>query len=287
MSNNPHIIEVHEADFPDKVIAESRRRAVLVDFWADWCNPCRILMPVLTKLADEYAGGFLLAKVNTEVERELAAQQNIRSLPTLRLYRDGKVVEELLGAQPESAIRAALDPWVVRKSDEVLEQALTLEASGQRQQALSMLEQAWRDDPGNPRLPFELLRMLVAENRPDQAQEVLDSLPVSLQSDDRAATWRSLVEFSRDVSDAPDMESLQAEVAANPDNSAARYQLAARQLLDRHYDAALENFMELLKRDRNYGKGAAQRGLLATFAMLGKDDPRVAEYRRKMFALLH
>ncbi len=287
MSHNPNIVEVHEADFGRTVIEESARRPVLVDFWADWCNPCKVLMPVLGRLAEDYDGGFLLAKVNTEIERELAAQQDIRSLPTLRLYRDGKVVDEILGAQPESAIRAMLDPWIVRKSDESLEQALQTEAEGRGGEALALLEQAWRDDPDNPRLPFELIRLAIAENRPDTAQEVLDSLPAALQADPRAASFRTLIGFARDLANAPDTASLREQLESHPDDSETRYRLAARQLLGGRYDEALEQFMELLKRDRGFRDGAARRGLLATFEMIGADDPRVADYRRRMFALLH
>ena len=287
MTDSPHITEVNESTFQQQVIERSKDVPVLVDFWADWCAPCKMLMPVLQKLVEEYQGAFELAKVNTDLERNLAAQHGIRSLPTLRLYRHGEVAEEVMGAQPESVLREMLDNYIERASDALMQQALALHAQGERGQALELLEQASRDDPDNLRLPLEIARLLIEDGQLDRAEGVLATLPVALLDEPEVGGLRTLLEFSRAAADAPSAEALESTLATDPAQSEARYQLAARQALAADYSQALDNFMELLRRDRAYGEGAAQKALVAIFALLGDADGRVAKYRRQMFNLLH
>lgn len=287
MSETANVVEVSQNDFQQQVVEKSRELPVLVDFWADWCAPCKMLLPVLLRLAEEYQGKFRLAKVNTDVERGLAEQHGIRSLPTLRLYRHGEVVEEMLGAQPESTLRELLDNYIERESDRSLEQALALAAEGRRAEAVELLARAWEEDPGNLRLPLEYARLALEDGQLERAGKVLDELPRELRSSPQATSLRALLDMARATEHAPSTEALQATVDADPDQSEARYQLAARRLLEGDYDQALEQFMELLKRDRNWGDGAARKGLLAVFELLGEDDERVGRYRRQMFALLH
>jgi putative thioredoxin len=287
MSELPNVVEVSESNFPEQVIAASEQVPVLVDFWADWCAPCKMLLPVLLKLAQEYGDKLRIAKINTDVERELAAEHGIRSLPTLRLYRHGQVVEQVLGAQPEAALRTLIDAYIERESDRLLAEALTLAQSGDRDRALELMTQAYRDDPDNPRLPLEYARLCLEANQVDRAEEVLQALPRELREQPQARNLQALVELTRSISGAPPLEELEAALEADPKQPQLRFQLAARQTLAADYDRALENFLELMKQDRDYGEGAAQRGLLAIFALLGDEDERVTRYRRQIFALLH
>jgi len=287
MNDLPHVIEISGASLQEQVVEKSREVPVLVDFWADWCAPCKMLLPILLKLADEYQGKFQLVKINTEVERELAAQHGIRSLPTLRLYLNGEVVEEILGAQPEAALRTLIDGYIQRESDLRLQEALTSHQQGDTSGALALLEQAYRDDPDNPRLPLPYARLCIEDNQFERADQILQALPRELREQPETAGLQQLVELARSLSDAPGLKELENVLRADAGQSAVRYQLAARQTLAADYDNALINFLELLKRDRNYGDGAAQRGLLAIFALLGDQDPRVTSYRRQMFTLLH
>ncbi len=281
------MLEFNESNFEQAVVQKSHETPVLVDFWADWCAPCKMIAPVLDQLASDYGDQLQIGKVNTEQERRLAEQHGIRSLPTLRLYRNGEVVEEVLGAQPESTLRSLIDAYLVRASDSSLEQALALAAAGDRTRALQILESAFAEDPDNPHLPLPLVRLYMQEQQLDNASGLLDTLPHDLRDSDEGKSLRLLMEFATSAAVAPDHAILQQKLADQPGNAEARYQLAALQLLDGDYDAALENFLELLNKHRSFGDGAAQRGLLAVFSLLGETDERVGTYRRQMFALLH
>lgn len=287
MSELANVVEVSESSFAEQVIAASERVPVLVDFWADWCAPCKVLLPVLLNMAKEYGDKLLLAKVDTDVERELATAHGIRSLPTLRLYRHGQVVEELLGAQPEATLRSLIDAYIERESDRLLAEALTLEQAGQRTRALELMTQAHGEDPDNPRLPLEYARLCLEDGQADRAEQILQQLPRELREQPQVLALQALVELTRSISGAPAIEELEAALKTDPKLKQTRFQLAARQTLAADYDQALENFLELLKQDRNYGEGAAKRGLLAVFGVLGDEDERVTRYRRQMFALLH
>jgi putative thioredoxin len=287
MSDLPNVNEITEADFQRRVVDRSHEVPVLVDFWADWCAPCKMLLPVLLQLAADYGSQLEIVKINTDQERTLAGQHGIRSLPTLRLYRRGEVVEEVLGAQPESVLRTMIDVYIERESDRLMQQALEFKEQGNRPRALELLETAYREDPDNPRVSLEYVRLCLEEGELDQAQEILEGLPRELREQPDASGLQNLLEFARATATAPPPESLAATLEAEPNQSAPRYQLAALQALAGDYDASLENFLQLLKSDRAYGDGAAQRGLLAIFALLGDDDERVMRYRRQMFALLH
>ena len=287
MSELSNVIEVTESTFQQQVIEKSAEIPVLVDFWADWCAPCKMQLPVLLKLAGEYPGQLQIAKINTEQERALAEQHAIRSLPTLRLYRHGEVVKEVLGAQPEAALRTLIDAYIERESDRRLQQAIELDAQSRRSEALQLMEQAYREDPDNPRLPLKYARLCLDDNQLDRAGEIIQALPRELRETSEAASLQALLEFSRSITDAPSAVELESMIGEDPKQSEPRYQLAARQVLAGDYDNALGNFMLLLKQDRNYRDGAAQRGLLTVFALLDQDDERIPGYRRQMFALLH
>jgi putative thioredoxin len=281
------MIELTEATFEKEVLTKSSEMPVLVDFWADWCAPCKMLAPVLQQLADDNPGQLQIAKVNTDVERGLAQQHGIRSLPTLRLYRNGELVEELLGAQPVSALKAMIDPYLARASDKLFQQALDKANAGQLSEAWQLLESAWQQDPDNPRLPLKLAELYIDDGQLDKADELLlRKLPLELRQNDQGKALALRLELARAAAGA-DADTLIEKLAGNASDTETRFQLAARQVVDGDYDAALENFMELLRRDRSFGEGAAQRGLLAVFTLLGEDDPRVAACRRKLFALLH
>jgi putative thioredoxin len=280
------MLELNETNFIAEVIERSHQLPVLVDFWADWCAPCKILMPILETLAGAYQGRLQIAKVNTDDQRALTQANGIRSLPTLRLYRDGKMVREVLGAQPESALRALLEPYLGHATDSCLQEAKTLAAAGETAAAIQLLEQGLHAESDNPGLSPLLARLYLQEGRLDHAAALIERLPREQRESVAGKGLQSLLDFARIAASSPPPEVLAAALDKNPANAEQRYQLAARQALDADYDAALESFLELLRRHRQFQYGAAQRGLLALFSLLGDGDERVGLYRRRMASLL-
>ncbi|MGW8311547.1 MAG: thioredoxin, partial [Thiogranum sp.] len=196
------MLELNHSNFESEVIGKSFEMPVLIDFWADWCAPCKMLMPVLDKLAADYPGQLQIAKVNTDVERGLAQQHGIRSLPTLHLYRNGELVEEILGAQPESTLRTLVEAYLVRASDKTLDAALACAAGGDRTRALQLLEQAWQEDPQNPRVPLELLRLYIEDGQLEKAAQFHEALPHEVRESDAGKGLRLLLEFAATAAEA-------------------------------------------------------------------------------------
>lgn len=285
MSASPYIVDVTPENFA-QVVQASRRAPVLMDFWADWCQPCKQLMPLLAKLADEYQGRFFLAKVNTEETQELAAQLGIRSIPTCKLFVNGQPVDEFSGALPEQAIRDFLDKHLPRPSDGLVAQAQQALATGDAAGALALLEQAKVEDPDNTRIDIAIAQTKAANGDPEGALAVLDVLPAEKQLDSEVQALRSQIEFESQAADMPDASALMARLETNPDDSEARVQLANHHVLTRNYEAALELLLEQMRRDRNYDDDVARRTMIKIFDLLG-DDPLASRYRGKMFTLMH
>lgn len=280
------MIEINESNFETEILVRSHEMPVLVDFWADWCAPCKSLMPLLEKLYSDYQGQLQIVKINTDEQRSLAEVNGIRSLPTLRLYRDGEVVEEVMGAQPESVLRELIDPHLVRASNSILQDVQALASGGQTEAAIKLLERGMQEDPGNPNLPMALARLCMADGQLERAAELLESLPRDQRDSEDGKNLKLLLEFARIAADADDPDTLSATLQDNPGNAPAWHQLGAQQIVNGDYSAALESFMELLKHDRTYGDNAAQKGLIALFGLLGENDERVGRYRRQMANLL-
>ncbi len=280
-------IEVGEDEFPERVLAESHRRPVVVDFWASWCAPCRALGPLLEGLARAYKGAFLLAKVDTERAPRLAAEYAVRSIPAVKLLRDGSVVDEFVGALPEGRIRAFLERHVPRPSDRGREQARRLLADGEPAQAVAVLEALRAEDPDNPRIAPELAAAQLAAGRLAEAAATLDSLPAAQADDPAVVALRARLELARVAAEAGEPAALEEALARDPGDCAARHRRAARRALAGDPDAAAEDLLEILRLDRDWNGGAARRSLLALLTLLGERDPRAGRYRARLASLLH
>ena len=286
MADSPYIIEVNNENFQEVVIQGSMEHLVLVDFWADWCAPCKMLMPILSKLAEEYNGHFVLAKVNSDENQELSLQYGVRSLPTVKFFKQGQIIDEFMGAQAEPQIREMLDKHIVRESDRLRDQALLLQSKGNIDEAIKLLEQANNMDAGRAVIVADLARLYLEQEKLEAAQELLDSLPASDKQKPEISSLLTTIEFSLQASELPDAAQLQQKIEADANNLDARFQLATLEVNAGNHEAALEQLLEVLKQDRNYNEGAAREMLLKIFTMMG-DSPLVAQYRRKMFNLLH
>ncbi len=264
MTQAPYKIVATLENFMPDVVEASTAVPVLVDFWAPWCGPCRTVMPMLERLADEYAGRFILAKVNTDEQQQIATHFGIRSIPTLMLIKDREVVEQLVGAQPEQAVRALLDQHVNATPPGPADSPEP-DLSRPDQRATHCLEA--RDADG----AAAAIEALAAE----QAEHPL--LP----------SLRARLAFLEAASARPDVPALRAALERDPADGSARHALAAHHALAGDYGTALAEWLELLRRDRRYGDDLARRSLLMAFDVLGPADELVAAYRRRMAGLLH
>jgi putative thioredoxin len=287
MADSPYIVNLTAANFQQVVLEDSYQRPVLVDFWADWCAPCRQLMPILAKLADELKGQFILAKLDTEAEPEVAAQFGIRSLPTVQLFKDGRPVDQFMGALPESQVREFLSRHIARSSDRLLAQAQGLLAAGDLASAERVIEQARAEDPDNSRIFVAEVQLKAAAGDAEGALALLEHTPVDLIDDPELAALRGQLGFASALSGAPDAATLVQRLEADPNDSEARYQLAAHQVIGSDYEAALENLLTLLKKDRAFGDDAARKGMVAIFDLLGGSGELVSRYRAKMLSSLY
>ena len=281
------IAEATAQTFQREVLDASRSQPVLVDFWADWCGPCKMLAPVLERLATEFDGRARIVKVNTDVQTELAQVHGIRSLPTMRLFRHGRAVDELVGLQPDSAIRAAIERFLERPSDKVRAEAAGLVASGKAEQAVLLLEPVVRDEPDNVDARVELIEALARAGQVDAASEQLQSLPVQAMDAPRLKGIEARLLLARAVAGQPPLNALQKKVEQDPSDLAAACALAAREFEAGRREPALDRWLSVLRKDRSFDDGLARRCLLAALDLMEDEPERVHEYRRKLMALLH
>ncbi len=285
----PYIFDASAANFDQLVIANSHHKPVLVDFWAEWCAPCKALMPLLAQITESYQGELLLAKVNCDIEQDIVARFGIRSLPTVVLFKDGQPVDGFAGAQPESAIRALLEPHVQMPPPPaadpmVLAQALFSE--GRFGEAETTLKALLTEDNSNAGALILYARCLAERGELGEAQTVLDAV----KSDEHKAALagaKAQLTFLRQVVDLPDAATLKTRLAQNAEDDEALYQLAIHQLSRQQYEAALEALLKLFVRNRGYDGGLPHKTLLQVFDLLGNDHPLVGNYRRKLFAALY
>lgn len=287
MSQCPYIIDVQAENFDVLVLQNSHKIPVLVDFWATWCNPCQTLIPMLHKLAEEMNGQFLLAKVNSDEQQALTAQYGVRSLPTVKLFKNGEVVDEFMGALPESAIREFLDKYIERESDRMAQQALAMAEVGQLDEALDLLQQACDSDPENYRIKLEHARLLASSGQHQAASDLLKKFPIDKLHNPEVSGLLTQLEFAMASIDAPDLNELLTQLAADENNSEARFQLALQYIGQGQYEEGMQQLLELMKRDRNYKDGAPQKTLLMVFETLGGSGPLVSKYRSQLYNLLY
>ncbi|NWB97596.1 thioredoxin [Pseudomonas gingeri] len=285
----PYIFDATTADFDQSVIENSFHKPVLVDFWAEWCAPCKALMPMLQQIAESYQGELLLAKVDCDAEQDIVARFGIRSLPTVVLFKDGQPVDGFAGAQPESAVRTMLEPHVQMPPPAVadpLEQAEALFAEGRMGDAEALLKVLLGEDNSNAKALILYGRCLAERGELGEAQAVLDAV----KSDEHKAALagaKAQLTFLRQAADLPEVADLKARLAQNPQDDEAVYQLAVQQLSRQQYEAALDGLLKLFIRNRSYSEGLPHKTLLQVFDLLGNDHPLVTTYRRRLFAALY
>ncbi|MET0064790.1 MAG: thioredoxin [Candidatus Thiodiazotropha sp.] len=287
MADSPYIFDATAENFQQRVLEASLERPVVVDFWADWCQPCKMLMPILAKLADDYRGQFLLAKVNTEEQQPLAAHFQIRSIPSVKIFNQGKLVDEFMGVLSEAEIRRILDKHIARESDALLNQAEALLSQGNTSDAGALLKQASDLDPENPRTRLSYARYLAALGKFEEAENLLQTLPSDERDKPEVVSLLARLQIERATLDIPSPDVLEKRLQENPNDSEALHQLSTHRILVNDYQGALDLLMTLLQKDRAYGDNLAQKEILKVFDLLGGQGDLVKQYRKRLFNLLH
>lgn len=285
MSNLPHVIDVTAENFETEVLQKSLQTPVLVDFWATWCGPCKSLTPILEKLAGEYGGAFVLAKVDVDQQQQVAAAFQIRSVPTVFLLVGGQPVDAFQGALPEGQLRQFLQQHGIEPQPAAEQPTDAGDAPLDPHAEVLRLREAVQAEPDKDELKLDLALALLRTGAAAEAEQLLDGLPANLATDDRAVRARARLGFAALLQDAPAQAALEQALAANPDDHRARHLLAVHQLVAGDAGAGLEHLLEMLRRDRNYGEGLAKKSLIDAFRVV-EDEDLVGQYRRRMASLL-
>lgn len=280
------IVDITTNNAQSLLIEESFNRPVLVDFWADWCGPCKSLMPLLEKIAAEFDGAFLLAKVNADAENMIAAQFGVHSLPTVILMKDGQPIDGFVGAKSEQEVREFLAPHLPKPWEAALQQAQELIAAQDIQGALPLLRQVYEESGREPQIACLFAQQLVELKRLEEAEAVLQQIKMADQDSFYEQVMAQL-ELKQQSAKTPELTALEEAHAQQPDNLEVAYQLALQMHQESLHRPALEILLNIMKNDRNFADGAVRKTMTDILAALGKGDPLAVEFQRKLFTLLY
>jgi putative thioredoxin len=285
--------------FRRDVVEPSMSKLVIIDFWAEWCGPCKALSPVLEKVAQDYADkGVVLAKIDTDKNQFIAAQFQIKSIPTVYAMFQGQLIADLTSARTESQLKAMLDQVLRQLPVESAEAQQEAEIEplvaaaeqilqdGDAERALSYFEQIADIADDHPGVVSGRVRALVALGRPDDAEAVLAGLPEGAAKGPEIDRARAALDLARSAPPAEDLAPLVAAAEADPDNLQARFDLANAQMAAGQRDAAADSFLAIVAKDRAWNDGAARAQFLKLLEVVGLEDPWVSAQRRRLSAIL-
>jgi putative thioredoxin len=286
-STSEFIVDLKQEQFQSEVLERSHSTPVLVDFWAPWCGPCRSLSPVLEKLAGEYAGAFLLAKINTDENPDLALAFQVRSIPQVVLFQEGQAVDQFAGAIPEAEIRRFLKPYCPTEVDKLFALARGKLDAGQKEEARGLLEQVVDREPQHSAARLALAKLLIEQQQPEQARSHLRAIPFLADEKEAADRMEQVIGFQADCEAGGGQASLRETLEKNPQDLAARMALASCLAAAGQHREALEEFLAVVARDKHYRKDSARKAMLAVFSLIGERSDLAEEFRGRLARTLY
>jgi putative thioredoxin len=285
-TTNPNIIETTDSTFARDVIERSRDVPVVVDFWATWCQPCRLLGPTLEKLAREMAGAFVLVKAETERVPEVAAAFGIRSIPAVFGVKDGQVVDSFLGALPEPAVRAWIERLLPTPAEQKTAEARRVEATDPAR-AETLYRAALELEPRSPAVKIALGRLLLAQDRLEEVQALITDLEGRGYLEPEAEKLKAELNLRCSARDAGDLALSRAEALAHPEDLGLRFKLAEALAAAGQNAEALELSLTTVEEGPKELREAARKLMLSIFQLLPEDSELATEYRRKLSLALY
>jgi putative thioredoxin len=279
-----NIIDVTLQNFQQVLLEGSKEKLVIIDFWADWCEPCKQLMPVLEKLAGEYNDQVILAKINCDDQQELAMQFGIRSLPTVAFFKNGEPVDSFGGVKTEGEIREILNKHLPSPSDNLIQQAQVAMGEGDANKAYTLAKQAYDLDNTDMAAVKLLAEAAVDAGRLDQAKELVAAIPMVEQDSDYQRI-KGKLELAEDAADSPELRALQDQAEQNPDDLSLKLQLALKFHEANRDEEALQLVFTVLTKDVNFE--GAKKYALDIINSLPDGDPLAATYRRKLYSMMY
>ncbi len=280
--DSPYIHSAGADNFTALVLENSHAGPVLVNFWSEKAGPCLRQYPILDKLVYHYGGRLLLVNINADTEVNITREYGIASVPTLKLFRHGEIVETRHGFQSEADLQKMLDQYVAQESDKALAQAIEQYAQGQHARAYEMITEAIIADPVNPRLPLALCKLLKHEGRHQEALALIDKLPVDIAANRDIVFLQNQLEFSAITTGIDNTETLQQQVENSPADPELKKQLSAYYVERQNYEQALSTLVDIMEQDQNFDEEYARKAMLRIFTLLGDEHPLINEYRPQL-----
>jgi putative thioredoxin len=276
-----YILDVTAKNFNDAVLSNSHKGPVMVNYWAENAGPCLRLWPVLEKLANDYKGQFLLVNIDTNKDKQLAFDYGINSVPTVKLFINGEVVDQIHGYDSADSFKKMLDKHLARESDKDLAAAVSLYQNGHKQAAFDQLNKLIIIDPENSRIQLTFAKLLMKEEAYEQAYDLLEKTPLKSESEEAVVLMTNAL-FLSTAQKASGLEDIQQQLKDRPEDLTILFQLCSHQMMQSKFTEAMDILLQIIKLDYVWRDGIASLCLRGLFIMLGKDNPDVIEYRQKL-----